>query len=86
MNSIIERLYETHLKMEDLPFGTPDHEEEREEWELYLQLTKHLPEEHKEDFSRYIELRGNRQNREMKAVYDYGFKTAIKLMIEALKE
>ena len=34
MDKIIEKLYETHLKTEDLPFGKPDSEEEKEELQV----------------------------------------------------
>ena len=86
MEGIIEKIYELHVRTQDFPFGASHKEELDEEWKLYDVLYNDLPAEYKELFRKYVNLRGVRQERELKSSYEYGFKTAVKLLTEALKE
>nr|MBR6778423.1 hypothetical protein [Clostridia bacterium] len=86
MEDIIEKLYEAHLKTESFPFGKPNKEDMMEEWELYNLLYESLLPEQKKSFLRYVDLRGVRQNQELKSSYECGFKTAVKLFVQSMKE
>ena len=86
MENIIDKLYEAHIETETVPFGRPNKEELDEEWALYQFLYENLASEQRQAFSRYAELITNRQERERKAVYEYGFKTGIQIIIQSLKE
>lgn len=86
MVDIFEKLYAIHLETESFPYGKPNKEEMDEEWELYQFLYDNLIGEQKQAFLRYAELVTARQERERKTVYEYGFKTAIKLFIQSLKD
>lgn len=85
MQDLIEQLYEAHLKNADYPLGVYDRELTKEEWETYMDLIDHLPTKLKEKFSRYTELLNARHIEEIKNAYKYGFKNAVCLLTEALK-
>ena len=86
MDKIIDKLYDLHLNTEPFPFGVGTKENSIEEWQLYNFLYKNLSPEHKRAFLRYVELYGNRESEEVMLAYKLGFKTAIKLFVESLKE
>lgn len=86
MEKIIEKLYDFHINTSNFPFGKPCKENMDREWELYNFLFENLSEEHRKIFLEYVELHGIRQNEESKVVYEYGFKTAVRLITESLKE
>lgn len=86
MGDIFEKLYAIHFDTENFPCGKPNKEEMDEEWELYQFLYENLADNHKKAFLRYAELITNRQERERKATYEYGFKTGIHMIIQSLKE
>ena len=86
MDDIFKKLYDLHLITSATPFGQVDKETLDEEWRLYHFLYENLSKENKQAFSEYTNLRETRQNEETKAAYIYGFKTAIQLIIESLKE
>lgn len=85
MDKIVEQLYEIHLNTATFPYGIPNKEEMDEEWQLYNFLYENLPDSYRKEFLRYINLRESRQNNEKKAIYEYGFKNAVTLIIESLK-
>lgn len=85
MENILEKLYELHIKTEHYPFGIPS-KEETKEWALYNELQDKLSDELKIIFVEYTNLCELRHNSEKKAVYEYGFKTAIQLIAEAFKQ
>ena len=85
MQDLIEQLYEVHLKNADYPLGVYDRELTKEEWETYLDLIDNLPNKLKEKFLRYNELSNVRHAEETKNAYKYGFKNAVCLLTEALK-
>lgn len=86
MTDMIDKLYEMHIKTEQFPLGLPDKEKEREECEKYMFLLENLDGERKAAFCKYVELRGLRQCEELQKVYEYGFKAAMRLWMEGLKE
>ena len=86
MDDIIDKLYAIHLDTETFPYGKPNKEEVDEEWSLYHFLYENLTDNCKQSFLRYVELITVRQDGERRAVYGYGFKTAVKLFIQSLKD
>ena len=86
MEKIIEKLYEIHLNEEQYPFGIVDKESIQKEYDLYFFLSQTLSGDDKEHFSEYANLNDERHKMELKAMYEYGFKTAVKLFLETIKE
>lgn len=86
MDKIIEKLYDLQVNTESLPFGEIDKRNFSKEWELYNFLHERLPSIFKKDFIEYVSLRENRYAKEMKEIYEQGFKTAITLITESLKQ
>ncbi len=86
MEDMIEKLYELHVSTNTFPFGVPNKEEMDEEWKIYNFLYGMLCEPYKGEFSKYAELCKKREDAEYKAAYEYGFKAAIKIIIQGLKE
>ena len=86
MKDIIEKLYETYIETEAFLMGDIDKEKTSEEWKVYEILYESLTAEQEKKFLKYIRLRGDRQAKEMKKVFAEGFKTAIRLWTESLKQ
>ena len=86
MEKIIEKIYDLQLKNESFSLDSINHESSMHEWELYCQICQNLPEDAKELFNKFLSLRNNRQSENLKNSYHLGFKTAIKLIMEAMKE
>ena len=86
MENIIEKLYELHIKTAQYPFGVPDKNTTTQEWTLYFSLIEDLPKKQKENFVEYASICQERHKQEIKAVYEHGFKTAVKLLLECNKE
>jgi len=86
MSKFIEDLYELHLKTSTFPFGEPNKEAWDEEWRLYQYFYEHLSKEDRQLFLRYVNMVNERQKTEMQEIYHYGFKTAIQIFVESLKE
>lgn len=84
MEKIIQKLYEVHIKDSYYPYGEPDQEEMKKEYALYGDLLDRLSEKDSKDFSKYANLQEERHAKERAAVYEYGFKAAIKLIVESL--
>jgi len=83
MNEWMEVLY-----LHDLEEGNGlhlDREKCKREWELYDILWKVLDEKGKEWFSEYVNLKAEQRDIEWKAVYEQGFKTAVRLLTDCLK-
>ena len=85
METIIDKLFQLSSKSSQT-FGFFDKEATDKECEFFDYLFNNLSPEHKNIFSKYIELRGIRAANELQAAYESGFKTAVRLFIEALKE
>ena len=86
MDKIIEKLYKLHLEEEQFPFGVADKESMQKECEVYCMLAQTLPQPMREQLSEYSALNEERHQSELQAAYEYGFKTAIKLVLESLKD
>lgn len=86
MEKIIEKLYNLHLEEEQFPFGVADKESMEKEYDIYCMLAQTLPPFMKQQLSEYATLNEERHKTELKAAYEYGFKTAMKLILESVKE
>ena len=86
MESMIDKLFDLHMSTEALPLGRLDKEQTDREWELYFTLTEKLSKSDSSLFAEYLVLRQAREEVEKKNIYAYGFKAAIQLFIESLKE
>ena len=86
MKNIINALYHLQVNAEFPNFGKIDKEQNRKEWEFYQRLHEELSGTLKEIFIEYTDLLNTRYNLETQAAYEQGFKTAVSLIIEALKE
>ena len=86
MEKIIEKLYDLHLQEEQYPFGIVDKGSMQKEYDIYYILSQTLPPLMKDQLSEYINLNSERHKAELKAMYEYGFKTGIKLVLESVKE
>ncbi|MBQ8352671.1 MAG: hypothetical protein IJY34_02640 [Clostridia bacterium] len=82
MEKIIDKLCETFLDQESLQVAGQNPIKMRREWELYEFLYKNAPDEYKE----YVNLRSERQVEELKIAYKQGFKIAMRLVLESVKE
>ena len=83
MENIIHKLFDLHISTEPFPFGKSNKQNMDEEWKIYSFLYENLSDEYEKLFLKYIELRGLRQNEEIKSAYEQGFKTAIRLLTES---
>ena len=86
MEKMIEKFYQLHLQEEQFPFGITDREKMEKEYDAYIMLSQTLPKFMKEQLSEYVNLSDERHKAELQAAYEYGFKTAIKLMLESVKD
>ena len=86
MKNIIEELLHIHLNKDDFLVGLINKEDYNRECELYNLLYENLSEENKKLLFEYLGLCRVRQCAEIKESYQAGFKTAIKMIIEALNE
>ena len=86
MDKIIEKLYNSHLQEEQFPFGIAEKESMQKEYDAYCTLSEMLSKEGKELLMEYSDLNEVRHKSELKSAYENGFKTAIKLILESVKE
>ena len=86
MEKIIEKLYQVHLDEEQFPFGIYDKEKMAKEYDAYCKLSQTLPAFMHGLLTEYSNLNEERRKVELQAAYEYGFKTAIKLILESTKE
>ena len=86
MEKIIENIYEMHLKESDFPFGKTEKEVIDEECALYELLYENLSLKQKQQFVQYAHIVAQRHKQENYAVYEHGFKTAIRLILEGVKD
>lgn len=86
MENIIEKLYALHLDTDSTTLGIPNKESLDAEWKLYDFLYENLADECKKSFSQYANLRNERAEEECKSAYKAGFKTALRLILESVKE
>ena len=86
MEKIIEKLYQLHVQEEQYCFGVIDKEKMEKEYDAYCKLFQTLPTFMKGQLTEYSNLNEERHQAELKAAYEYGFKTAIKVVLEGIKE
>ena len=86
MEKIIEKLYQLHVQEEQYCFGIIDKEKMEKEYNAYCQLSQTLPAFMKGQLTEYSNLNEERHKAELQAAYVYGFKTAIKLILEGVKD
>ena len=86
MDKIIEKLFDLHMETESLPLGRQNKENADREWELFDLLYVKLEGETKAAFREYVNLCEERKKEELKAVYTYGFKSGVKMILETVKE
>ena len=86
MDKIIERLYELHIKEEGEVFAMADKGKIQKEYDIYLSLSAILLPHMREELREYSELNEERHKEELKKAYENGFKTALALILEGVKE
>ncbi len=86
MDNLIEKFYELYFGDSSFLIAITDKQNIKEEWNAYDILYKNLSDEQKKNLLKYVSLRGKRQAEELKEVFIRGFKTAVKLWTESLKE
>ena len=85
MSKILNALFEVDKENISTPANQPKREDVNLEWELFHNIYEELPENKRELFLTYVRLRDTRENIEQRACYQHGFKTAIRLLNESLK-
>ncbi len=86
MEKIIKKLYNMDLNQNLLRSLQADRKNAIQEWECYNDLFEKIPKESTKSFLRYMNLRANRECEELEKAYACGFKTAIRLLLESLKD
>ena len=86
MKNLIEELFNIHLNKDNFLVGVVNKEDSTRESELYDCLYESFSDENKKLFFEYLGLCRIRQGIELRESYQAGFKTAIKMIIEALNE
>ena len=86
MEKIIEKLYQIHLQEEDFSLGIVDREKMQKEYDAYCALSQTLPTFMKGQLSEFSNLNEERHKAELQSAYELGFKTAIKLILEGVKD
>lgn len=86
MENIIEHLFKVHMETDSHPLGKIDKEKNRTEYTLYQCLIDELGAEHKEKFRKYVNVCIEQKDEELKAMYEYGFKAAVRMFLEAIKD
>ncbi len=85
MENLLDKISAFYLETADYAL-IPTNTEVDKEWELYSILYEHLSEEYRNILLEYIHIRGTRRCEEIKTAYKQGFKAAIHLFTESLKE
>ena len=86
MEKIIEKLYQIHLQEEDFSLGIVDREKRQKEYDAYCALSQTLPTFMKGQLAEFSNLNEERHKAELQSAYELGFKTAIKLILEGVKD
>jgi hypothetical protein len=86
MEKIIEKLYELHVKEEPEVFTMTDREKMQREYDTYLAFSQILLPHMREELREYVNLNEERHKDELQKAYTNGFKAAIKLVLEGIKE
>ncbi|MBQ8446777.1 MAG: hypothetical protein IJX31_03255 [Clostridia bacterium] len=86
MERIIKKLYKIDLEQKILSSLKTEREKASQEWDYYNALYEESSEIARKLLLKYINVRAEREQRELEKVYACGFKTAMKLLIETFKE
>ena len=86
MDSIIGKFFDLCVNEEGESLFLPKKENLDREWELFHLFAETLPFEKKELFLEYAQLRTEKETSSQQTAYKLGFKTAIRLLTETLKE
>ena len=86
MEKMIEKLYQMQVEEEQFLCRVVDREKRQRECDAYLMFSQTLPQFMRGQLTEYIDLCDERHKAELQAAYEYGFKTAIKLVLESLKD
>ena len=86
MENIIDKLFEMSFNAEEFFVGEINKDTHKKEWELYMALHEKLLLEDKKMFSTYANLCNERHKEEILMAYKHGFKTAINMILESIKQ
>ena len=86
MEKILEKIYEEILKENDGLIGKANSELVSREWKIYDEIYDRLKEEERDSFCEYINILNERHSYELKESYKQGFKTAIRIVVESMKD
>ena len=86
MNKIIEQICKIQLEENPCLFTPENREQSKKEWGLYDELYSGLSGEIKTKFLEYTNLCAERHAEGVRFAYEKGFKDAIRLLLESLKE
>ena len=85
MQKLIHKLFDSYIK--ETPFPLPKNNDTyKEEWEFFNRLYAESLEPLKQAFLDYVKLRDAREKLEQYECYKEGFKTAVRLITESLKD
>ena len=85
-NNLIEHIYEAVLKNAPYPLATLNKEDINLECELYEELREPLSKEQRDLLASYMRLHDQRFNAEIRETFTLGFKTAIQLIMQTIKD
>lgn len=85
MESIIDKLYDLEVDISSF-LELISKEDIKRESIAYAHLYKNLPQKEKEIFAEYLQLKSDRHKEELKTAYKLGFKSAIKIAMEMMKD
>ena len=86
MESIIQKFFEIYLSENPASIFLPKKEKLDREWELFNLFINTLSGKEKELFCEYANLRTEKEHESVNTAYVLGFKNAVKLITECLKE
>ena len=86
MNKMIEQIYTIQTEEDPCLFMGGNRERIKREWALYDELYSSLLEKNKTLFLEYTNHCTERHAEELKNAYEKGFKAAIRLLAESMKE
>ena len=86
MEELIERLYNAHIREEAFPFGKNNLLKQSKEFAVYKYLKENLPEGYQKIFIDYIKAKEEREDSQLRYAYEQGFKAAVCLFVNSLKQ
>ena len=86
MNELIEKMYNFDFEAGSFFGEIADKTVSRREWALYESLYERLSEKDRKIFLEYVNLQTEEHEKELKAAYEQGFKTAVTLIVDCMKK